>query len=204
MRRKGMEMKKHSTIAITAALGFALMGTGLTACGSAETGNGSAPAEQQTEQQAEAEPSKPEGMTKSQEQAYDKAMQYLSTKSFSHDGLIQQLEFEQFSTEDATFAADNCGADWREQACKEAKQYLSTQAFSQTGLSKQLQFEKYSVDDADYAAANCGADWNEQASKKAAQYLENQSFSHAALVDQLVFEGFTQEQAEYGVSQQGI
>ncbi|MCI9211327.1 MAG: hypothetical protein HFI83_11835 [Eubacterium sp.] len=30
---------------------------------------------------------------------------------FSHDGLVKQLEFEGFTNEESTFAADNCGAD---------------------------------------------------------------------------------------------
>lgn len=40
---------------------------------------------------------------------------------FSYTGLIEQLEYEQYSHDDAVYAADNCGADWNEQAAKKHK-----------------------------------------------------------------------------------
>lgn len=180
------------------------MGSALAGCDDTEDQIDAAVESLVNEPQEENTVAAPANMTASQEQALNKAHQYLDFMPFSYEGLIAQLEYEQFSIEDATFAADNCGADWREQACKKAADYLDFQPFSQSGLSEQLQYEKFSVEDSDYAAANCGADWNEQAAKKAQQYLELQAFSHGALVDQLLYEGFTPEQAEYGVSQQGI
>ena len=50
--------------------------------------------------------------------ALKSADSYLRYSAFSHDGLINQLEYEGYSTEEATYAADNCGADWDEQALK--------------------------------------------------------------------------------------
>ena len=44
--------------------------------------------------------------------------------AFSYSGLVEQLEFEQYSHDDAVYAADNCGADWNKQAAKSAKNYL--------------------------------------------------------------------------------
>lgn len=142
--------------------------------------------------------------TVSQEQALRSAKQYLGYTAFSHDGLIEQLKFEQFSDEDAAFAADNCGADWNEQALKSAKQYLDYTAFSYSGLIKQLEFDKFTEEQATYGADNCGADWKEQAAKAGKQYLDYSSFSHGSLVDQLEFDGFTNEEAEYGASQNGL
>lgn len=142
--------------------------------------------------------------TVSQDQALKAAKQYLGYTSFSHDGLIEQLKFEKFSDEDATFAADNCGADWNEQALKTAKQYLEYTAFSYTGLIKQLEFDKYTEEQATYGADNCNADWKEQAVKAAKQYLDYSAFSHGSLVDQLEFDGFTTDEAEYGASQNGL
>lgn len=49
--------------------------------------------------------------TLSQQNAIKKAESYLKYSGFSYSGLIKQLEFEKFSLEDATYAADNCGAD---------------------------------------------------------------------------------------------
>ena len=142
-------------------------------------------------------------LTMGQKNALDKADSYLSFSAFSHSGLIEQLEFEGFTTEEATFAADNCGADWNEQALAKAHSYLDFTAFSQSGLIKQLEFEGFTTEQAQYGASNCGADWNEQAAKKAQDYLDFSSFSREGLIDQLEFEGFTPEQAQYGVQAVG-
>lgn len=138
-----------------------------------------------------------------QKNAIQKAQSYLRTQAFSYEGLIKQLEFEQYSHEEAVYAADNCGADWFEQSLKKAKSYLNSQAFSYEGLKKQLIFEKFTEEQALYGVENCEADWFEQATKKAASYLSNMSFSRDGLIKQLEFDGFTNEQAVYGVDQNG-
>ena len=43
------------------------------------------------------------------EQAVKSAKNYLDFSAFSRSGLISQLEFEGFSTEDATYAVDQVG-----------------------------------------------------------------------------------------------
>jgi hypothetical protein len=86
----------------------------------------------------------------SQKNALKKAESYLDFTAFSHDGLVAQLEFEQFSHADAVYAADNCGANWNEQAAKKAKAYLSFMAFSRKGLIAQLEFDKFTYQQAVY------------------------------------------------------
>ena len=142
-------------------------------------------------------------MTTEQKNALRSAKSYLAFTAFSYEGLINQLEFEQYTHEDAVFAADNCGADWYEQALKSADSYLDYTAFSYKGLINQLEFEKYTTEQATYAADNCGADWFEQAAKCAKSYLDTMSFSRDGLIDQLIYEGFTEEEAEYGVTANG-
>lgn len=144
-----------------------------------------------------------ESLTLGQQNALDKAHDYLDYTSFSYAGLIEQLEYEGFTTEESTFAADNCGADWLEQAELKAQEYLDYTSFSKAGLAEQLEFEGFTSDEAEHAAENCGADWNEQAAKKAQEYLDYSSFSRESLIDQLEFEGFTAAEAEYGVSAVG-
>ena len=144
------------------------------------------------------------GTSRSQQNALNDARDYLSFMSFSYEGLVDQLEFEGYSHEDAVFAVDNCDADWNQQAVKSAQEYLDFMAFSYSGLIEQLEYEQFTSSQATYAADNCGADWNEQAYKSAQEYLSFMSFSHSELVSQLEFEGFTQSQAEYGVSEAGI
>ncbi len=142
-------------------------------------------------------------VTTGQRNALKKANSYLKITAFSHDGLIGQLEFDGFTTEEATYAADNCGADWHEQALDKAKRYLNVSSFSYEGIIDQLKFDAFTDEQAAYAADNCGADWNEQASKKAKSYLAISSFSKSELIQQLEFEGFTHDQAVYGAQENG-
>lgn len=141
--------------------------------------------------------------TNGQLNALSKAKDYIKFMPFSHDGLIDQLEYEGFTHVEAAYGADNCGANWNEQALKNAKSYLKTMAFSYSGLIKQLEYEKYTGEQATYGVDNCGADWYEQAVKSAAQYLKVMSFSRDGLISQLKFDGFTHDQAVYGAEKNG-
>ena len=72
--------------------------------------------------------------------------------AFSYSGLIDQLEYEKFTTEEATYGADNCGADWNEQAAKSAESYLNYTSFSRDGLIDQLEYEGFTHEQAVYGA----------------------------------------------------
>lgn len=95
-------------------------------------------------------------VTASQKNAVKKAKDYLSYTAFSYAGLIGQLEYEKFSTEDATYGADNCGADWNKQAAKKAKEYLDYTSFSRDGLIEQLEYEGFTYEQASYGADSAG------------------------------------------------
>ncbi len=71
---------------------------------------------------------------------------------FSRQGLINQLEFEGYSTEEATYAVDNCDADWNEQAVRVAESYLNTMSMSKKELINQLEFEGFTSEQAQYGA----------------------------------------------------
>ncbi len=144
-----------------------------------------------------------ETMTMGQKNALSSANSYLRYSNFSYNGLIEQLEFEGYTHEDAVYAVDHCGADWNAQALGSAKSYLRYSAFSYSGLVEQLEYEQYTHEQAVYGVENSGADWYEQAAKSAQSYLQYMSFSRDELISQLQFEGFSYEQAEYGVSQNG-
>ena len=88
--------------------------------------------------------------TSGERNALSKAYDYLDFMAFSYSGLIEQLEFEGFSTSEATYAADNCGADWNEQAAKKAREYLDFMSFSRSGLIEQLEFEGFTRSQAEY------------------------------------------------------
>jgi len=142
-------------------------------------------------------------LTIGQMNALGAAKSYLNFMAFSREGLIEQLEYEKYSNEDAVYAVDNCGADWFEQAIKSANSYLDYSAFSYTGLIEQLEYEGFTTGQATHGVDNCGADWFEQAAKSAELYLSYSQFSRDGLISQLEFEGFTTEQAIFGVEANG-
>lgn len=88
--------------------------------------------------------------------ALKKAKSYLEIMTFSYNGLVEQLEYEKFSHEEAVYAADNCGVDWNEQARIKAKSYLDMMAFSKDGLIEQLEYEGFSHEQAVYGAEQNG------------------------------------------------
>lgn len=104
---------------------------------------------------AAAEAAKPQ-VTMGQKNALSKAKSYLGFTAFSYTGLISQLEFDGFSTEDSTYAVDNCGADWNEQAAKKAKSYLDFTSFSRDGLIDQLLFDGFTNEQAEYGVTKVG------------------------------------------------
>lgn len=96
------------------------------------------------------------GGSVSQENALGSAESYLSFSAFSRSGLIAQLEFEKYSTADATWAVDNVSVDWNEQAARSAQSYLDFSSFSRSGLIDQLMFESYTRSQADYGVSQVG------------------------------------------------
>lgn len=139
-----------------------------------------------------------ENTTTGNEGATNKAKSYLRTSAFSYSGLIDQLEYEGFSQNEATYGADHCGADWYEQAELSAKSYLSHSSFSYEGLIEQLEYEGFTEAQAKHGADHCGANWYEQAVKTAKSCRKHSSMDGDRLIDQLEYEGFTYEQASYG------
>lgn len=94
--------------------------------------------------------------TLSQKNAVAMAKEYLQYMPFSKSGLMDQLKFEGFNDNDATYAVSNIEVDWRGQAVKMAKDYLDYSSFSRSGLIDQLEFEGFSNADATYAVDEVG------------------------------------------------
>lgn len=99
---------------------------------------------------------KPASATVSQKNALAKAKSYLGYTAFSHDGLVDQLEYEKFSHDDAVYGADNSGADWNEQAAKKAKSYMDYTSFSRQGMIDQLVYDKFTPEQAAHGADSVG------------------------------------------------
>lgn len=94
--------------------------------------------------------------TLGEKNALKTADNYLATMSFSKSGLVKQLEYEGYTNSEATYAVENCGADWNEQAANMAHTYLDTMAFSRDGLIEQLKYEGFTDDQAAYGAKAVG------------------------------------------------
>ena len=105
--------------------------------------------------QADAEAAAKAG-TISQQNALRKAADYLDFSAFSRTGLIGQLEYEKYSTVDATWAVDRVTVDWNEQAALKAKDYLEFTSFSRSGLFDQLIYEGYTPAQAEYGVSQSG------------------------------------------------
>jgi len=88
--------------------------------------------------------------------ALSKALSYLKYSAFSYSGLIDQLEFEGYTYEEAKYGVDNCEADWNEQAALKAQSYLDYSAFSREGLIDQLEFEGFTKAQAEYGVQVVG------------------------------------------------
>lgn len=105
---------------------------------------------------AKAEAARKASETMGQKNATAKAKSYLSYSAFSRQGLIEQLEFEGYSTEDATYGTDYSGANWSEQAVKKGASYLKYTAFSSQGLYEQLIYEGFTPEEAQYGVSQNG------------------------------------------------
>lgn len=94
--------------------------------------------------------------TLGEQNALERAKDYLDYSHFSYEGLIDQLEYEKFSHEEAVYGAANCGADWYEQAYQTALDYLDYSAYSRDRLIDQLEYEGFTTSEAEYAADMVG------------------------------------------------
>ncbi|GAA3922946.1 Ltp family lipoprotein [Microbacterium invictum] len=94
--------------------------------------------------------------TLAQQNAIGTAQDYLDYSGFSRGSLIGQLEYEGFSTEDATFGADNAGADWNAEAAESAASYLDYSSFSRQGLYDQLAYEEFTPEQIEHALSAVG------------------------------------------------
>lgn len=113
-------------------------------------------AKKEAEAKAEEERKAKEIADKENANAINTAKQYLNYSGFSREGLIKQLEFEGYPTESATYAVDNCSADWNEECAEKAQAYLDYSSFSRDGLYNQLQFEGFTDEQIQYGLSAVG------------------------------------------------
>lgn len=107
---------------------------------------------EEEEAKAKAEAEEAAKRSTAQKNAIKQAESYLRFTAFSRQGLIEQLEYEGYSNEDATYAVDHIEVDWNEQAYEKAKDYLDFSSFSEADLIGQLEYEGFTPDQAAYGA----------------------------------------------------
>lgn len=91
-----------------------------------------------------------------QRRAIARAESYTNLMAFSRARLIQQLEFEGFTHNDAQWAVDQLTIDWNEQALKKANSYHSLMSLPPENIRRLLTFEDFSEEQIDYAMTNIG------------------------------------------------
>jgi hypothetical protein len=161
-------------------------------------------------------------LTSGQENALRSAENYVSMSGFSRKGLIEQLEFEHYSTKDAAFAADRLNVDWNKEAAESAKDYVSMSGFSRSGLVEQLQFEGYTRKQAEFGADSVDSapaedtSANEEPGKPeltsgqanalrtAEDYISMSGFSRKGLVEQLESEGYSTKDAAFAADRLNV
>jgi hypothetical protein len=94
--------------------------------------------------------------TMGEKNALKKAKTYLNIMAFSRDRLIEQLEFDGFTHNEAIYGVNNCGTDWNKQAALKAKTYLNTMALSRDRLIEQLKFDGFTKEQAEYGVKAVG------------------------------------------------
>lgn len=97
-----------------------------------------------------------EDVSLGKQNALEQAESYLGYSAFSREGLIEQLEFEGYSHEEAVYAVDEIEVDWKEQAALKAEDYLDYSSFSREGLIEQLEYEGFTREQAEYGVEAVG------------------------------------------------
>ena len=138
-------------------------------------------------------------MTETQKAAAQAAQDAIEVLGYSRKNLIVYLEMEGHTTEDAEYAVDIIGIDWKEQALATATFTLMYSPYSYNGMIELLEYSGFSHEEAVYGADNCDVDWDAQAAEYISKYNMYYSFSREELIDELMEEGFSKEQAVQGI-----
>lgn len=144
-------------------------------------------------------------VTTGEKNVVDEATAYLASMTFSRQALLEQLQADGFTAEEAAQGVDGCGANWNEQAVMAAQSYVDTDilSFSYDSLQNQLQSDGFTAEEATYGADSCTVDWNAQAVKKAKDYRD-MGYTKEETLEQMEFDGFTAEQTNYGIKEAGF
>ena len=111
-----------------------------------------AAAVQNTQQSAAAQ----ETVTLGMKNALGRAGDYLEFTSFSKPGLKHQLEYEGFTSAEASYAVNHIVVDWNAQCAAKAQSYLDFSHFSRQRLKEQLEYEGFTASEIAYGLQAVG------------------------------------------------
>ena len=94
--------------------------------------------------------------TLGEKNALGSAERFVDHSAYSYTDLIDMLEFEGYTHEEAVYGADHCGADWYAEAVESAERLMKHSNYSRAGLIDMLEFEGFTHDQALYAAEQVG------------------------------------------------
>lgn len=111
------------------------------------------------------------------------------------------MKYEGYTEEEAAYAVQHCGADWKEQALIAAELDLDSEnyGFGPKSLREGLRRDGFTTGQIAYAMENCNPDWKEQALKLAIFHAKSSGWSYSNMWRSLMhMYGFSEEEAKYG------
>lgn len=124
------------------------------------------------------------------------------TSAGPNDVLEWLTSFDEYSYEEAIYAIENAGLDWKRRAVEWSNEYKDGCYMYPSELLSELELKGFNEEDCKYAIQNCNTDWDKCAIE-AIQYISDAN-TRNEYVSKLQEYGFTVTQAEYGVNNSNI
>lgn len=132
--------------------------------------------------------------------ALEKALSYLDTSiPFSFKGLVEQLEYEGFSSDASLYAVEQCDVDWDSNAIHAVYDYLDYSPYSYQFLLNYLEFDGFTNEQALNALEYCDIDFKVQAAKAVEEYLKEHNYSQEEMIEELEYDGYTREEISFAM-----
>ena len=98
-------------------------------------------------------------MTTGQQLALERGKELVDSRGISYNYLVHELTYYNgFTEEEATFAADNCGADWYAEAVECATGYLENSPYDLEGIVSIMAYEGFTQAQTDYGLSTASGE----------------------------------------------